>query len=175
MRWLLAILFLFGTTSAAADSGFYGELHAGVKGVRHSELDFYPTFGSLSAGVFIVQNVGIEVFADVALSASEKGNFEIEIAHASGVAIRFQSPPQQGLRAYLTLGYVDFAVEQSEADTRGARQVTQGFSGGRVSVGITRQLASLPQLRVILEYRNYYVDQGITVDGLSFGLRVALP
>jgi len=73
------------------------------------------------------------------------------------------------------LGYVDFTLEQEENGLLGQRTVTQSFDGVRFSLGIQQQLQTFRGLIVGLEYRNYFSDSGIIVDGLSIGLRYELP
>lgn len=149
----------------------YGELHLGLGGVRHSELDFYPGFASASAGVFVYPDIGLEAFVDGSLGTDDKAGFDSEVSQAAGVALRLQSPAVRGLRAYMLLGYVNFTIEQQEDDQRAQRTVVQSFGGARVSVGLSQALQRHDNIRVNVEYRNYYVDEPITVDGFSLGLR----
>lgn len=150
----------------------YGELHLGLGGVRHSELDFYPGFASASAGVFVYPDIGLEAFIDGSLGSDDKAGFDSEVSQASGVALRLQSPPVHGLRAYMLLGYVNFTIEQQENDRRSQRTVVQSFEGARVSLGLSQALERHDNIMVNVEYRNYYVDEAITVDGFSLGLRL---
>ena len=150
----------------------YGELHLGLGGVRHSELDFYPGFASASAGLFVYPDIGLEAFVDGSLGSDDKASFESEISQAGGVALRLQSPPVRGLRAYMLFGYVNFTIEQQEDDQRGQRTVVESFEGVRVSLGLSQALERFNNIMVNVEYRNYYVDEAITVDGFSLGLRL---
>lgn len=174
MRYI-AFWVLFGLALPVyANPTFYGEARVGAGGVRHSDLDFYPRFGSFSAGVFVRPNIGIEVFADTSLSDADRDIYTMDVTQATGVAARFQAPPQRGLSAYILLGYVDFTLEQRENGIVGPRTVKQSFDGLRFSIGVQQELAQLKGLLFGVEYKNYHADSGITVDGLSVGLRVEL-
>ncbi len=171
MRWLLALLLLVSVFPAQAIGPFYGELRLGAAGVRYSDLDFYPSFASINAGVFVKNNIGLEAFIDAPLSDETKDAFEVGITRATGFGIRLQSPPRLGTEAYISFGYVAFTIDQFENDERGQRTVTQSFGGASVRIGIQKQLQISRQLKAGLEYRNFYSDSGVTVDGLSLGLR----
>lgn len=161
-------------------SRLYADLQIGVHGVRHSELDFYPGVANASVGFWIVDNIGVDIFADTSTIGDDIGVFELEVAHATGVALRFQSPHLASrLHAYMVLGYVDLQVEQKEerldaSGQRVGRTVRQSFSGVRISLGFARRLSVLKDVLVTGEYRNYYTEDEIQIDGLSLGLRVNL-
>lgn len=175
LRYLFACLLLLASVQAQADIRPYGQAHLGAGGVRHSDLDFYPSFGSLSAGVFLFNNIGIEAFTDTPFSEGKRDVFELDVSKASGFAARFQSTASRGLQAYVLLGYVEYTLEQEERRDGANRKVVQDFEGIRVSVGIQQRLKVINGLIFGVEYRNYYADSGITVDGLSAGLRYELP
>lgn len=171
LRLTIALIFLCSATVAHAEFRLYGEARLGAAGVRHSDIDFYPTFGSFSAGAFLYKNIGIEGFIDAELSADDNGIFELGVTRAAGAAVRFQSAPERGLHAYILLGYVDFGLEQKESGLLGDRTVSQSFEGLRFSLGVNQRLDWVPGLIFGAEYRNYYSNSGITVDGISLGLR----
>lgn len=183
MRWLLAWFLVLPFAVASADSPLYGEVHIGAGGVRHSELDFYPAIGSVTAGLYVLPDIGIEVFADSGFSDGEDSDIEIELEEAFGVAARFQSPGQGGLHGYIVLGYVDFSLAQTselqlttgESATSRESNIDERFTGARVSVGLMQRLSRFPALLLSAEYRNYYSDSSISVDGFLLGLRVNLP
>ena len=172
MRWLLACFLCLTALPAFAETPFYGELQLSAGGVRHSDLQFYPVFGTLSAGAWVYPGIGIEAFADTGLMTGEEDDFELELTTATGLMARFQSPPSDGLSGYILLGYVNFTLEQKESSERRSGTDKETFSGARISIGMVQRLTRLPNLLVSVEYRNYYVDEDIRVDGLSLGLRV---
>lgn len=174
LRLIVALILVLLSVQAQSAVPLYGEARLGAGGVRHSDLDFYPGFGSFSAGLFVFDNIGIEAFVDTQLSTGENGVFELGITRAAGAAVRLQSPPQRGLQAYVLLGYVDFTLEQEGKAAFGSRTVRQSFDGIRLSVGVQQQLKIIDGLIFGVEYRNYYADSGITVDGVSVGLRYEL-
>lgn len=175
MRFIVPLILVLFAGQAQAGIKLYADARLGAGGVRHSELDFYPTFGSFSAGFFLFENIGIEGFVDTSITSSSKNIFDLSIADAAGVAFRLQSPPERGLQAYVLLGYVDFTLSQDEEGVNGPRKVVQSFEGVRLSVGIQQHLKRADGFIFGVEYRNYYADSGITVDGVSLGLRYEMP
>jgi len=172
VRWLLALLLLMPVLPAHAIGPLYGELRLGAAGVRHSDLDFYNSFASINAGVFIKNNIGIEAFVDAPLSEKTKGAFKVGVPRASGFGVRLQSPSRLGTEAYVSFGYVAFSIDQFENDDRGQRTITQSFEGASIRVGIQKQLQVSKHLKFGVEYRNFYSDSGVSVDGLSLGLQM---
>ncbi len=172
LRLTIALIFLCSSVVAQAEFKLYAEARMGAGGVRHSDLDFYPTFGSFSGGVFLFENIGIEGFIDTPLSAGTEGDFELNVLEAAGGAVRFQSPPQNGLQAYILIGFVNFKLEQKEEGGPTLREV---YDGARLSVGVQQRLEWFPGFIFGAEYRNYYANSGITVDGISLGLRFEMP
>jgi len=173
-RLIFAVLLLLAASPSQAAIKFYGEARLGASGVRHSELDFYPTFGSFSVGAFVFENIGIEGFVGTSISSHEADGFDLDVTQSSGAAVRLQSPAQLGgLEAYILLGYVNFNLEQvSDFDER---LVSSSFNGVRVGIGVHQRLKSVNGLIFGVEYRNDFSDSGITVDGLSLGLRYEMP
>jgi len=151
----------------------YGDVQFTLGGMRHSELDFYPGYVSVSAGAWIRPGVGIDVFADEGVFSDSDGDFTFELTNASGIAGRFQSPARQGFYAYVVLGLVNVRLVQDESTELGDRTVIQNYQGGRISVGIGQQLPFARNLIVTGEYRNYFVDKELQLDALSLGLRLS--
>lgn len=153
---------------------FYGDIHYAYGGVAHSDLEFNPSFLSLSGGVWLRPGIGLELYADQGLNESRQGNFELEWTNTSGFAARFQSPARNGFFAYILLGMAFTHLEQSESDSRGERTVVQNYEGGRLSIGFGQRYPSIPGLVVVAEYRNYFVDEDLNLDAISLGLRFDL-
>ena len=173
MRWLIASLLILTSSTVLADGRLYGEVQFGVGGVSHSDLDFFPTFGTVTAGAFVFPGIGIEVFGDAGISDSEDDGFELSIEEAYGIAARFQSPPRKGLQGFIVLGAVNYTLEQQS--NAGAPTVREDFTGVRASVGLMQRIQRFPYLQVTAEYRHYNADEPLRVDAVVFGLRVNAP
>ena len=175
MRWLIACLLVLVSPFAVADGRLYGEVQLAAGGVRNSDVDFYPVFGSVSAGLYLVPNIGVEIFADTGLSSDKSNGFEMDIEQAYGIAARLQSPASGGdLQGYIVLGYVNYTLDQDSRPTAAlaGSSVTEDFSGARISVGLMQRMKRFPNLLVSVEYRHYNADQPLRVDAMLLGLRV---
>lgn len=160
-----------GATSARQRRfGPYLELQAGVLGVRHANLDVFGPVGGAIAGTWVRPGIGIELFADTPLAYGDDNGFEAGVSEAFGAALRLRSPPVDGLYGYVVLGYADFTVHQEPFD--GGIAQDERFTGMKFSVGLMQRLKILPAMLVSAEYRNFYVDEPVRVDGLSLGLRL---
>lgn len=177
MRWLIACVLAVSSSFAVADGPVYGEVQLAAAGVQHSDLDFYPVFGSVSVGAFVLPGFGIEVFADSGLASDRRGGFHLEVEEAYGVAARFQSPPSRGVQGYIVLGWVNFTVDQQASATASlaGSSITEDFQGARVSIGVMQRLQRFRNLLFSFEYRHYNAGEALRVDALVLGLRVNTP
>ena len=181
VNWACAFFLLAGSSVAQAShevayrptvlERLYGDIHFAYGGVAYSEIEFNPSFASFSGGAWLFPGIGFEVYSDRNLSSSREGNFELELTSTSGMAMRFQSPPRNGFFAYVLLGLAFTRIEQSESDSRGERTVIQNYEGGRISIGFGQNIRSVHGLVLVGEYRNYFVDEDLNIDAVSFGLR----
>jgi len=177
LRWLIATVLLVTSSCALAEGRIYGELQLGAGGVSHSDLEFYPVFGSVSLGVYIAPDIGIEIYGDSGIAPGDDKGFEMDIEEAYGVALRLQSPPVNGVQGFVVLGTVSYTLLQESERTSGVvAPVASGeFSGIRVSVGLMQRLIRFPGLLFTAEYRHYNADDPLRVDAIVFGLRVNAP
>ena len=177
MRWLIACLLAVSSSFASADGPVYGEIQVGAGGIGHSDLDFYPVFGSVSAGVFVLPGIGVELFADSGIASHSTDGFELEIEEAYGIAARFQSAPVRDVQGFIVLGMVRYTVDQQSIAARGVggSHVNEEFTGARISFGLMQRLKRLPNTLFSIEYRHYNADEPLRVDALMFGLRVNTP
>ncbi|MFK7852983.1 MAG: outer membrane beta-barrel protein [Granulosicoccus sp.] len=174
MRWLIACVLVLVCPLVHADGRFYGEIQLAAGGVQHSEVDFFPVFGSISVGAFLLPNIGVEVFADTGLSSDKSDGFDLDIEQAQGIALRLQSPPNNDIQGYVVLGYVNYTLDQDSLPTAtlAGSSVNEDFRGARISVGLMQRLQRFPNLLVSAEYRHYNADEPLRVDALLLGLRV---
>lgn len=174
MRWLIALVLAVSSSFAQADGPVYGELQLGAAGLSNDDLDFYPGFGGINAGFYVLPNIGLEVFADTAVQADSKGGFEMEIEQAYGIGVRFQSPPTRGTQGYIVLGAVNYTLDQQSVNALNQAQtaINEDFTGARISIGLMQRLKRAPYLQVSAEYRHYNADEPLRVDAFVLGLRV---
>lgn len=186
VAWLLiagVLLFPFARSVDAADrpllsysgsplSRVFVDFQWGIQAVSHSDLDFNPTIASIGAGLWLFDNIGVDVFLDSNISDDRSDAFTVDIDEASGVGFRFQSPARRGLSLHVNLGYVTYRVVQLRQDERGSRTVSETFAGARLGVGVAQRLRSFKNILITGEYRNYLSDDDLQADTLAIGLRV---
>ena len=179
------VLLLSSTVAAAKDrpifvytqspaSRVYADLQFGLNAISLSGLDFFPKVISGGVGVWLFDNIGVEIHFDGGIATDSDGAFTAELEEAVGLSLRFQSPPVRGLAAYINVGVIDFQLVQVESDSRGTRRVSEGFGGARISLGVVQRLPIYDFLHVTGEYRTYLSDSDLQVDTLAIGLRINL-
>jgi hypothetical protein len=177
VRWLIACVLVVFSSFANADGPLYADLQFAAAGVNHSNLDFYPQFASVSAGVFLRPGIGLEIFADSGLVSNRKSGFDLEVESAYGVAVRLQSPPIRRVHGFIVIGAVNYSIKQTATATSilGGSSLEDDFRGMRLSVGLIERLERWDNVLLSLEYRHYNADDPMSVDALLFGLRVNTP
>ena len=177
MRWPIAFVLLILSCVTHADGPIYGELNLGAGGVAHSDLEFTPVFGSISAGAYVYENIGVELFLDSGIRAGEDSEFTLDIEQAYGLGLRLQSPPIDGVRGYVVLGVVNYTVEQKlDISSSSARAPVDGdFTGFRASIGLMQRLKRFPAVQFTAEYRHYNADEPIRLDAIVLGFRFNAP
>lgn len=178
MRWLLAVFLAVSTSHAIADGPIYGEVQIAGAAIQHSDLDFYPTFGSFNVGAYLFPNIGLEVFADAGIGSDSAGGLDMDIEGAYGIAARFQSPPVgSGIQGYIVLGAVSYTLDQLSRATAvlPRSSVDEEFRGVRVSIGFMQRLKSFNNLQFTAEYRHYNADEPLRIDALVLGMRINAP
>ena len=174
-RGLLALVVLFSSGTAFADGRLYGELQLGAAVVSHSDLDFVPIFGTITAGAFVLPGIGVELFADTGFIDGSEEGFDLSIDHAFGAAVRFQSPARRRVQGFIVLGIVNFTIDQESTSGVIRSSVEEDFTGARVSIGLMQRLVRFPNIQVTAEYRHYNADDPLRVDALVIGARVNTP
>jgi hypothetical protein len=177
LRWLITVGLLLASFTASAEGRVYGELQLGAGGVSHSELDFFPSFGTVSLGAYVAPNIGLEVFADTSIAPGEDDDFQLDIEQAVGVGLRLQSPPVDNVQGFIVLGAVNFTLDQTLTNAAASQvnDVNEEFTGLRVSVGLMQRLQRVPNTLVTAEYRHYNADGPLRLDAIVLGLRINTP
>ena len=160
------------TYSQSPQSRVFVDFQVGAQLVGVFEEDFTPSVVSVGGGIWIFDNIGIDVFFDTGISDDNSGNFSAEIEEAAGFGLRFQTPPKRGFSGYVNVGFVDYQILLTDNDENPNRLISQGFTGGRIAIGLSQQLKYFDYLSVTGEYRNYFSDDDLQADSLVFGLRV---
>lgn len=173
MRALLAILLLSVCSQPIAAERFYAEIHAGVDGIQHSDLSFRPIQASASVGLYFWKTIGIDFAFGGPLDVGEDEGFEVQLEDLRTLSLRFDSPPTDGISAFILLGVSQFDVSQRGVTSSGAaRTVREDFQGGTLAIGIRQQIGSGP-FSVVGSYRFHWVDEPLDVDSWTLGVRAA--
>jgi len=170
LRALLAVLLLSVSSLANSSDRFYGEIHGGFAGIQHSELSFRPIEAHVSVGGYVFDHLGFDLSIGTAVKEGKDDDFQLELVDLTTLSLRFDSPPTDSMQAFILIGISQFAINQT--DPGGARQVTENFQGGTLSIGLRRNFENTPFSAVGL-YRLHYVDQPIDIDSWAIGVRAA--
>ncbi len=173
MRALLAFVLLILSIPATATERYYGEYVIGTSGIRHTDLQFRTVEGRLTLGGYFAKGLGAEVSFGGPFRVGEDEGFTVQVENLATLSMRFESPPAEGLSAYILLGVSRFAVSQRGVNSLGgARTVRENFQGASFTIGLRQQLTN-SRLSLVGGYQLHYVDQPIDIDAWTFGVRAA--
>lgn len=173
MRALLAIVLLTISSSATAAERYYAEYQLGSAGIRHTDLDFHSVDGRFIIGGYYGKGLGAEISFGGPFRVGTDSDFDAQLENFTSVALRFESPPEGGISAYILLGASQFTISQRGVDTIGqARTVKETFRGGTATFGFRKQFEH-SRLSFVAAYQVHDVDQPVDVDTYTVGLRMA--
>lgn len=173
MRALLAFVIIIFSLPAAATERYYAEYQLGTGNIRHSDLEFRTVEGRFSLGGYFAKGLGLEFAYSGPFRVGSDGGFDVQVEDLVALSMRFESPPMDGLSAYILLGISHFAVTQSGTNSEGrSRSVRENFQGGAVSIGLRQQLGE-SRYSIVGGFHYHDVDQPVDVDAWTLGVRAA--
>lgn len=173
MRALLAIVLLALSHQAISSERFYGEYHLGTSGIRHSDLEFRSIDGRLALGGYVADQIGVELTLGGPFRVGEDQDFSVQLENLATVSLRFESPPQSGLSAYILVGTSRFTISQRGVNSIGvARTVRESFQAASLSIGLRQQLGE-SRFSLVGAYHVHFIDEPIDIDTYTVGVRVA--
>lgn len=171
MRALLAIILLSACSQLLATDRWYGEVHVGFSNVEHSSLAFHPPKASVSFGGYFWKTVGIDVNLGGSFTDDDDDGFDLALDNQGTLSLRFDSPPQNGVSAFVLLGVSQFSLSQRGTNSfGGSRTVRETFQTGTLAFGLRQQLGSGP-FSLVGSYRLHVIDEPIDIDEYTLGVR----
>jgi len=171
VRALLAIVLFFASFSVAAAERFFAEYHLAGTATRHTDLKFRSLGGRLIFGGYFAEGLGAQISVGGPFRVGEDQGFTVQLENFANASLRFDSPPLDGLSAYIALGVSQFTVSQRGVNSIGqARTVRETFQSGSLFVGLQQRYNQLP-FSVVGGYQIHYVDQPLDIDAWTLGLR----
>ena len=173
MRALLAIICITASSWAHSDELFYGEIHGGIGNIQIADLAFRPLEAHVSVGGYFLKNIGIDLTVGGALRDDSDDSFDTQLDDVASLSLRFDSPPSNGISAFILIGVSRFSVSQEGINPFGvSTTVNETFQGATAALGFKRQIADT-RFSFVGVYRVHFVDEPIDVDNYSFGVRAA--
>lgn len=183
MRALLAIVCItLSSWAHSADSWLYSdftgerlyaEIHGGIGNIGLADLNFRPLEGQVSVGGFFLQGLGIDLNLGTALLDDDDDGFELQIENTVNLSLRFESPPKDGLSAFILVGISRFTAVQDSVNSVGqSRTVSETFQGGSLALGLLQRIPNT-RFSIVGTFRTQLVDEPIDVDTYTLGVRAS--
>lgn len=166
---ILAISLLISSGLLQASPRGYGGMDLLFTRLNIDDASFSPILGRVNGGLWLFKGIGIEAMLGGALKDDEDNRLTLDIPTLAGAYLRFQSPDDHGLKAYILLGYSQFELDGSLSHSAFPGKET--FSGPATSVGLLHPLGAEKQFSLYLELSGYFVDEDLDFGGLALGVR----
>lgn len=126
-----------------------------------------PTNASLNAG-FSYGNHGIELTYSAALKTDTLNQLEIEIPAITSAFYRYDTRPDRRFNAFFYLG-----ASESEILSKypGQPDVDETYSGFSYGFGLEETFLSMPEMKMVFDYRKLYSGDALDISSLSLGIR----
>ena len=176
MSALLSIPLIFSPVASYATNDYSnhrGDYYIGLGGnytqLKIDDIEFNPTVLRFRAGVFVLENIALEVQLGTGVSSeSPLESLDIEIDGLQAIYARFQSPTQRGFRIYLQAGYANTQLLQTEESN--GESVKRSFPGFSYGLGIEDQFKYFKPVYVYLEANKLFND-GFDINSVNAGIR----
>ncbi|MCB1755271.1 MAG: hypothetical protein KDJ38_07100 [Gammaproteobacteria bacterium] len=165
----LSLLAVSGLSGALADSGWYGDVAAEVYDIRIDGQSYFPRQLKISAGHWLLRDIGLELHAGSSIGSDSSDGFELETAAYQGVSIRWQSPRRFIAKAYILTGYGRLQLDGSLDDTGFPGK--EWFSGPVLSLGLIFPFSERSGWNAGLSYNHYFLEDDLKIEGINAVLR----
>ncbi len=152
---LMALFAMLGTASAAPR--FYGGASINWTDIKLDKTHFNPTSGQLHVGGWLITNIGLELRLNSEFSDDSAHGVTTSLPRIISAGLRFQSPEEWGLKAYLLFGGAIVTLD-SDADDSGFPG-RDDFDAGLASVGFLAPLTADRRFAVFLEASRYFLSR----------------
>ena len=146
---------LISTLQAAPP--FYAGAGVGYSDIQLSHTRFNSISGQYHAGVWVVDNIGIELRINAELNDDTEHGITTSIPRIASAVVRLQSPEELGLKVYVLAGASRVTLD-SHADG-GDTPGQDDFDAGLVALGLLTPLSVDRQLSVYLEVNRYFLER----------------
>ena len=152
---LLFLSALISTLQAAPP--FYAGAGVGYSDIQLSQTRFNSISGQYHAGLWVVDNIGIELRLNAELSDDTEHGITTSIPQIASAVLRLQSPEDLGLKVYVLAGASRVALD-SHADG-GDTPGQDDFDAGLIALGLLTPLSADRQLGVYFEASRYFLER----------------
>lgn len=173
MRMGVSLLALLCCLNVSADPSVYGEIALNAVPQKVSEERFHLGAAEVRAGVYIQALIAVEAFGVVGVMEDDNASLNQSLKSGYGIGTRFESPAQDGTKAFILLGYSshDLELTRKSNDAVLASETFDGFSYG---VGLEQQMFSRESPMFLnLRWQRHYSTGGIDIDSLGVAFRFA--
>jgi len=160
---------LFVTSLATpVHAAFYTDVSVEYQNVKVEGTKLNPLTARIKLGAPFSREVGVEASYATSIREDEVNGLKLESEEIMGLYARYNSPDAYaGMTVFLVAGYAWTTIKTSGLYAI-PEQDFEGFSWG---AGIEERAKGARSMRYTFQYTRYYDNDGLSIDGLSLGLR----
>ena len=162
----LIFSFLIPLNSVSA-SGLFVDLSYVGTSISIADQEFQPALTQLGLGWQFTERFSVEVLQATSDSDDQVLTVTSEVESMSTVLLRYGSPVNSDVNAYVIAGYTELNLLMNGASL----QTNENYSGNSWGFGFEERLSNDGGLRLRFDYINHYRQGELTVNSYQLGLR----
>lgn len=170
-KWLkygTAGVLFYAVGAAPLHAAYYSDVAVEYLNVKADGNKLHPWNGRIKLGMPLSRELAVEAHYASTIQDDEINGLKLEVSENMAAYARYQSPDSfSGMVMYLIAGYAWTTIETSGAYAI-PEQDFESFSWG---IGIEERAQTARNMSYSFQYTRYYDNDGLTLEGLSLGLR----
>lgn len=148
---------LFTLNSASAAPRFYGGASINWADLKLDKTHFNTASGQLHVGSWLFTNIGIELRLNQEFSDDSAHGVTTGLPRIVSTGMRFQSPEEWGLKAYLLFGAAIVTLDSHVDNSDFPGQ--DDFDAGLATIGFLAPMTSDRRFGIFLEASRYFLNR----------------
>lgn len=171
MKLALFTVCVFCSVLAKAEQVAYVELAANAMPQKIADERFHLGVAELRAGAYLHNLIAIEFMGSIGAMDDTAVGLEQTLKSGYGVGLRFESPSQDGTKAFIVLGYSSHSLELTR-ESSGATLADERFEGFAYGVGLEQRLSGDDGgFFMNIRGQRHYSSGEIDIDSVGVALR----
>lgn len=172
MRCVICITACLLFTPMVQASDFYTDVGVTANIIKVDKITYRPVTVRAKLGYIIAPQYSVETHIATHVYQDEKQDQRYEVRNLTSLFLRYGTPAQRKLRAYLSVGYSYVTLDI----TNPSGNFFENHKGFSYAIGLEENLKTFKNISFTLEYVGYIDENSekFSLSGISAGFRAPL-